>query len=384
MRKKFFLIILLAIGLNYPSGICFSDWGATKRITWNSGDSYDPAIAVDSSNNIHMVWCDYTPGNSEIYYKRSTDEGSTWGATKRITWNSGGSVHPAIAIDSNNNLHVVWHDWTPGNPEIYYKRSTDGGSTWSPTKRLTWNSSSSRYPAIAIDSNNNLHVVWEDSIPGNSEIYYKRSTDGGSTWGATKRLTWTSGGSYDQAMAIDSNNNLYVVWEDSTPGNYEIYYKMSTDGGSTWGATKRLTWTSGSSYEPAIAIDSNNNVHVVWHDLTPGNAEIYYKMSTDGGSTWGATKRLTWTSGDSAYPAIAIDSNNNVHVVWHDLTPGNAEIYYKMSTDGGSTWGATKRLSWNSGSSYGPAMAIDSNNSIYVVWHDKTPGNWEIYYKKGK
>ncbi len=280
MRKKFFLIILLAIGLNYPSGICFSDWGATKRITWNSGDSYDPAIAVDSSNNIHMVWCDYTPGNSEIYYKRSTDEGSTWGATKRITWNSGGSVHPAIAIDSNNNLHVVWHDWTPGNPEIYYKRSTDGGSTWSPTKRLTWNSSSSRYPAIAIDSNNNLHVVWEDSIPGNSEIYYKRSTDGG--------------------------------------------------------------------------------------------------------STWGATKRLTWTSGDSAYPAIAIDSNNNVHVVWHDLTPGNAEIYYKMSTDGGSTWGATKRLSWNSGSSYGPAMAIDSNNSIYVVWHDKTPGNWEIYYKKGK
>ena len=280
MRKKFFLIILLAIGLNYPSGICFSDWGATKRITWNSGDSYDPAIAVDSSNNIHMVWCDYTPGNSEIYYKRSTDGGLTWSDSQRLIWNSGNSSYPAIAIDSNNNLHVMWHDWTPGNWEIYYKRSTDGGSTWNATKRITWTSSDSYDPEIAIDSNNNLHVVWYDSTPGNYEIYYKRSTDGGSTWGATKRLTWNSSNSIHPAIAIDSNNNLHVVWWDSTPGNWEIYYKRSTDGGLSWGAMKRLTWNSGSSCDPAIAIDSNNNIHVVWYDSTPGNYEIYYKKGT--------------------------------------------------------------------------------------------------------
>jgi len=383
MRKNFFLIILLAIGLNYPSGICFSDWGTTKRLTWTSGDSQDPAIAIDSNTNLHVVWCDYTAGNSEIYYKRSTDGGLTWSGSKRLTWNSGNSVYPAIAIDSNNNLHVVWHDSTPGNDEIYYKRSTDGGLSWGAAKRLTWNSGNSGYPAIAIDSNNNLHVVWEDSTPGNSEIYYKRSTDGGSTWSATKRITWTSSGSYDPAIAIDSNTNLHVVWYDWTPGNYEIYYKRSTDGGSTWGATKRLTWTSSDSYDPAIAIDSNTNLHVVWYDWTPGNYEIYYKRSTDGGSTWGATKRLTWNSGSSQEPAVGIDTNNNLHMMWRDSTPGNYEIYYKRSTDGGSTWSATKRVTWTSGGSYGPAIAIDSNNNLHVVWYDYTPGNYEIYYKKG-
>ena len=329
MRKNFFIIILMVIGLNYPSGIGFSDWGATKRVTWNSGDSNWPAIAIDSNNNLHLVWCDYTPSNWEIYYKKSTDGGSSWG-TKRLTWTSGSSQEPAIAIDSNNNLHVVWHDLTPGNREIYYKRSIDEGSTWS-AKRLTWNSGESYCPAIAIDSNNNLHVVWEDSTPGNSEIYYKRSMDGGSTWSATKRLTWNSGLSYWPAIAIDSNNNLHVVWSDSTPGNSEIYYKRSMDGGSTWSATKRLTWNSGNSYYPAIAIDSNTNLHVVWYDHTPGNWEIYYKRSIDGGSTW-STKRLSSTSGDSYCPAIAIDSNNNLHVVWEDSTPGNFEIYYKKGT----------------------------------------------------
>jgi len=379
MRKNFFIIILMVIGLNYPSGIGFSDWGATKRVTWNSGDSNWPAIAIDSNNNLHLVWCDYTPSNWEIYYKKSTDGGSSWG-TKRLTWTSGSSQEPAIAIDSNNNLHVVWHDLTPGNREIYYKRSIDGGSTWS-TKRLTWNSGNSYCPAIAIDSNNNLHVVWHDLTPGNREIYYKRSIDEGSTWSA-KRLTWNSGESYCPAIAIDSNNNLHVVWEDSTPGNSEIYYKRSMDGGSTWSATKRLTWNSGLSYWPAIAIDSNNNLHVVWSDSTPGNSEIYYKRSMDGGSTWSATKRLTWNSGNSYYPAIAIDSNTNLHVVWYDHTPGNWEIYYKRSIDGGSTW-STKRLSSTSGDSYCPAIAIDSNNNLHVVWEDSTPGNFEIYYKKG-
>jgi len=372
MRK---LIIILVTGLFILPLTAGGGW-ITKRLTWNSGGSHSPAIAVDSNNHLHVVWHDETPGNYEIYYKKSTDGGSSW-ITKRLTCNSGGSYSPAIAVDSNNNLHVVWRDLTPGTWEIYYSKSTDGGSSWI-TKRLTWNSGWSWDPALAVDSNNNLHVVWEDDTPGHWEIYYKKSTDGGSSW-ITKRLTWNSDWSYSPAIAVDSNNNLYVVWVDESPGNSEIYYSKSIDGGSSW-TTKRLSWTSGCSSSPAIAVDSNNHLHVVWKDYTPGNGEIYYKKSTDGGSSW-TTKRLTWNSGDSLSPAIAIDSNNHLHVVWMDSTPGKCEIYYKKSTDGGSSW-TTKRLTWNSGDSLSPAIAIDSNNHLHVVWSDNTPGNYEIYYKK--
>ena len=36
---------------------------------WNGGSSYDPAIAVDSSDKVHEVWQDYTNGVWGIDYE---------------------------------------------------------------------------------------------------------------------------------------------------------------------------------------------------------------------------------------------------------------------------------------------------------------------------
>jgi hypothetical protein len=376
MKKKiliigFFGILLMLQPLNAQT------WTTTKRLTWNPGESYLPAIAVDSNNNIHMVWHENAPGNAEVYYKRSANGGATW-TTKRLTYNLGGSSYPAVAVDPSNNIHVVWHDTTPGSADIYYKKSTDGGTTWT-TKRLTYNLGYSSRTAIAADSNSHIHVVWQDNIPGKFEIFYKKSTTAGSTW-TTKRLTYTSNDQYYPAIAADSNNHLHVVWYDSSPGKFEIKYKKSTNGGTTW-TTKRLTYNPGLANSPAIAIGSNDHLHVVWYDSTPGNGEIYYKKSTDSGTTW-TTKRLTYNAGNSDNPAIAIDSNNRIHLVWDDSTSGNREIYYKRSTNGGATW-TTKRLAFNSGESWISAIAVNSDNDIFVVWGDDTPGNREIYFKKG-
>jgi hypothetical protein len=358
-------------------------------LTWNAFQSSFPRVAVDSNDNIHIVWEDRSSGPDEIlqeiYYKRTTDGGLTWTA-KRLSWNPDYSTHPCIATDTMGNIHVAWQDETPGNSEIFYRRSTNGGSTWGITKRLTWNSSFSEFPSITVDSNGYVHIVWENPISGNVEILYKRSTDGGATWGATKRLTWTTGYSERSSLVNDSNDEMHLIWTDNTPGNDEIFYMKSTDGGSTWTTAKRLTWNTGFSHsrKGCLSVDSLGRVHVVWHDKTPGNIEVFYKRSTNGGVTWEASKRLTWTSGDSCQPQITMDSNNDIHIVWYDWPPNNPEIYYKRSTNGGVSWFPSERLSWNSGFSFSPALAADSNNVVHVVWYDNTPGQSEIFYKKGK
>src|SRR4030042_792689 len=243
--------------------------------------------------------------------------------------------------------------------------------TWTTNKQITNTLGDSKYPAIAVDGSN-IYVVWQDNTPDllNEEIYFKRSVDGGVTWKTNKRLTNNAGYSQDPAIAVDGLN-IYVVWEDTTPGNYEIYFKKSVDGGATWETNKRLTSNAGVSYAPAIAVDGSN-IYVVWQDNTQGDEEIYFKRSGDGGVTWKTDKNLTNNADDSRYPAIAVDGSN-IYVVWQDYTPAE-EIYFKRSGDGGATWTTNKRLTNTLDDSRYPAIAVDGPN-IYVVWQDATPGN---------
>jgi hypothetical protein len=122
-KMKSMKMLFLAIGLSfYFAQIAPAEWTPAMRLTWTSGGSWFPAITVDSSGHLHVVWSDSTPGNDEIYCKQSTDAGVTWTASQRLTWNSGPSQYPASSVDSSGNLHIVWSDYTPGNIEIYYRK----------------------------------------------------------------------------------------------------------------------------------------------------------------------------------------------------------------------------------------------------------------------
>ena len=377
MKKKVALLGIMGVLLLFQT-VSAQTWTSVKRLTWSTGNSRYPAIAVGTGDEIHVVYEDNTPGNYELFLKRSTNGGGGW-ITKRLSWTSGNSNNPTIVVDSSNRIHIVWQDNAlNSNHEIFCKKSTDGGTSWT-QKRLTYTSVDSYTPAIAVDSHNHIHVVWSEWT-SNIQICYKKSTDGGVNW-TTKRLTYSTGWSLNPVIAIDSNNTIHVVWHDHTPGNPDIYYKKSTDGGVNW-TTKRLTYNSGRSQMSTIGIDSNDNIHVMWGDNTPGNYEIYYKRTTDEGVSW-TTKRLTFNSGSSSNPALALDSYNYIHVVWLDNSQdSNFEIFYKRSTDGGASW-THKRLTNTGTYSGGPSVALDSNDSIFAVWFDHAPGNHEIYLRKG-
>jgi len=375
-------LVILVLGLGISAQLALADWSSVKRLTWTSGDSRSPAIAVDSGGHIHVVWHDMTPGNLEIYHKTSSNGGATWSANQRLTWNPGYSYYPDIAIDSGDTIHVVWNDGSTDNIELLYRSSTDGGATWSPAQRITWTSGSSFHPAIAIDSQDAIHVAWQDLVSGFFEIFYKNSADSGATWSAAKRLTWTSGNSNRPAIGIAGNDAIHVAWQDYVLGNFNIYYRSSADGGATWGARRRVTWTSAWSDTPTLCTDSSNAIHMAWQDITPGNYEIYYRNSADGVS-WSAAQRLTWNSGESSDPVVVKGPGDTLHLAWHDNPAGNREVYYKKSTDGGVNWSAAQRLTWTSDHSHIPAMAIDSGGAVHIVWQEDTPGKEEIYYKKG-
>jgi hypothetical protein len=128
-----------------------------------------------------------------------------------------------------------------------------------------------------------------------------------------------------------------VVWEDETPGNFEIHFIKSADRGATWKPIQRLTYTSGDSWDPAIAVNASS-IYLVWVDYAPGYIsypEIYFGKSADGGATWKPIQRLTYNSVLPGDPSITVNGSN-IYVVWPDSKPGNREIYLKYTTVGNS------------------------------------------------
>ncbi len=348
----------------------------------------DPGESIASPNNarcvaashdtVHVVWRDNRHGNREIFYKRSTDGGITWGGDIRLTNNTAVSEDVAIAV-SGSYIHVVWSDLRDGNAEIYYKRSVNGGATWGADTRLTFQFNESAGPSIAV-SGNTVYVVWHDTRDGNYEIYTKSSADSGDTWGADLRLTNTATISEFACISV-SGANVHVTWEEETSGDwtYEIHYIRSSDGGNTWGNDTRITWDDDESLNPCIAAHGNF-IHLSWYDDRDGNDEIYYTQSLDGGLSWGTDTRLTNAVNTSYRPSVCTDGQN-VHISWIDYRDGNNEVYYIKSSNNGTDWELELRLTNNSAYSWRSSIAL-AGPVVHVIWEDTRDGNYEIYYKQ--
>ncbi len=373
--KNLLLSIILIISVNITA-----QWQTDVRLTNNpaySSTYYNNAWSIGASGNtVHVVWTDLRNGNNEIYYKRSTDEGTSWGADTRLTIDTAQSWNTSVAV-SGSAVHVVWIDNRNGNWEIYYKRSFDSGISWGTDTRLSSDASYSEFPSVAA-SGSVVHVVWTDNRDGNYEIYYKRSTDGGVIWGAETRLTSNAQFSLTPSVSV-SGTSVHVVWRDFRDGNYEIYYKLSTDAGASWGADIRLTNNIFDSGDPSLSASGQLSV-AAWMDIREGNWMIFYKRSTDGGASWGVDTRLTFGPSDPASPSVSV-SGLAIHIVWQDYRDGNQEIYYKRSVDGGITWSIDTRLTNNPSVSEIPSVTV-SGQAVHVIWTDERDGNREIYYKR--
>ncbi len=370
------LIIFIIISVSSV----IAQWQPEVRLTNNNSESHtssNNAWCVASSGSVvHVVWHDYRDGNSEIYYKRSIDGGVSWSADMQLTNDPASSWNPSVTV-SGSVVHVVWQDDRNGNTEIYYKRSIDEGGNWEADTRLTNNASSSVSPSVTV-SGPAVHVVWFDNRDGNEEIYYKRSLDFGGSWGTDIRMTNNSAISRNPSVTA-SGSAAHVVWEDNREGNWEIYYKGSIDEGVNWDPDTRLTNNTANSWYPSVS-SSGSDVHIVWSDDRDGNLEIYYKGSINKGVNWDADTRLTNNSAASRTPSVSV-SGQAVHVVWDDRRGGaSGEIYYKRSTDAGVSWIADTQLTVNF-ASQNPSVSV-SGTAVYVVWKDYRDGNWEIYSKQ--
>jgi len=361
-------------------------------ITNGNYSQYNPAIAIDSSNNTHIVWEGYSstsPSCTQIRYAKSTDRGNTWSNPVNITSGAYEQYTPSIAIDSSNNIHIVWSgesSTTPTYHQIRYTKSTDGGNTWNIPVNITSEYYEQFDPSIAIDSFNNIHIVWVGYTPDSPwrrQVRYAKSI-GGNTWSSPIDITSEDYSQYVPTIGIDSSNNIHIVWEgysSASPSCTQIRYAKSTDRGNTWSSPIDITSEDYSHFNPLMDIDSSNNIHIVWYGCSPASpnyTQIRYAKSIGGGNTWSIPADITSEDYSQYDPTIGIDSSNNIRIVWYgysSASPNYTQIRYAKSIGGGNTWSSPIDITSEDYSQYDPTIGIDSSNNIHIVWGGNSPAS---------
>jgi hypothetical protein len=251
------------------------------------------------------------------------------------------SEHVAVIGDSNGNLHVVWEDSRNGNWDIYYTKLNNEGETIIDDKRITYDDSYSREPDIAIDSRGNLHIVWYDGRDGNMEVYYTVLDNQGDKIENEKRLTEEVPDSYDPALALDSKNNVHIVWTDWRDDSASIYYTKLDDNRNVI-FNMNLTTNEWHSYDPSISIGSDDIIYVVWYDERSREGLIgelksseisYTKFDDDGNRLIENTVLTPYDDHDSTSPTIYSGNHDDINVVWRDNNAGYNAILYTKSVD---------------------------------------------------
>jgi hypothetical protein len=407
-----------------PSTAYAITFGASKNLSNNDGNSGRPQIEA-SGNNVYTVWGDGSKGGGDTFFKRSTTSGDSFQNTKDLSNGIDGEASNIHIVKEGNNVYVVWTEGGSfSDSEVYFKRSTDNGASFGSTINLSNDGSSSQKPEIAV-AGDNVYVVWVDVSDGEDhQLFFKRSTDNGASFSSVKKLdmphvftfhldtriaasgnnvyiafagggeeseevfftkSTNKGSSFSKVISINNNDedsflgdiaakgsNVYIVWGDSSLAeeeNVDIFFKRSTDNGNSFGSIKNFGPGAGPGSSPQLDTISSN-VYTVWADA---DGNIAFKASKNNGASFGNTKIL----GDGGDPQIS-SSGNAVRIVWE----GNSDILFRASGNEGDSFGSTKNLSDNAGESLLPQI-ISSGGKVYVVWQDDTPGNSDIFFKKG-
>lgn len=273
---------------------------------------------VDSQGNVHVVWHEYGTSVDWIYYTQLDFAGNTIVDDVLIDKLS---RDPRIAVDNQGNVHIVWHGTydAPNSKSgtLYTKLDTDG-RILIPEKVIC---DSCLHPAIETDSYGHPHILARDL---SMRLFYFILDDNGNFLLNKTRLNTqfsiTSGGIFPE-IAIDSDDNRHILWYEDTPGVAgDLIYTRIPVGDIPSPNQLYLTHISSwNSHRLMIQTDSEGAAHVLWHDYRGTSdtlGSIFWKrINPDGTIT---AEKLVTNGGYHETPLeirFFIDEYDRIHYV---------------------------------------------------------------------
>lgn len=260
-------------------------------------------------------WCCTRPVGP-VYLDVSTDRGKTFTGPVLLSSPTAYALRISLAV-SGTTVHVDWMEWRnapmalgKGTWDIKYRRWSNGvlgpittlavGTTDVGAERPAIAAFGNVVQAVYMDGRDNLAscaIEGGTVLPQCTEIYGRRSLDGGTTWEAERRLTFDVPYSGRPTLSTDGVTWL-VTYDHRVAGqNNDAAVLRSTDNGANW--TQGAITTGGSGVSHTSTVINGTDAVALWIGLDAS-------LSFDGGVTWSTPERL---SPGSNVPSAAMSAN---------------------------------------------------------------------------
>jgi hypothetical protein len=353
----------------------------------------DPALVADPVGGLYAAWVDHRLGDAAgaIYFARLAPGASQWEQNRRVVGGDAATnrADPALAVDSFGNVHLVWAETRSGDPDIYHSVLPVGTRLWSTPVRVNDDAGAAVQwaPALAADPYGNVHAIWADYRSGSADIYHTRRLAGGA-WSANSRVNNPADG--DQrapALTATKTGDLVAVWEDTRAGRADIYASRLPPGGDVWWPNGRLSQAEdhGLSRGPSVGSDSTGQVHALWVDEGAGGAGgLRAATLLDPGRFWENDRVVYQPSrGSLLRAAIAGGPGGRVLAVWSETRPDETRLYSGLLAPDSRLVATRVDVSPIIGDSDDPVLAIDPAARAHLLWQADDPaGRRDILYSQ--
>lgn len=253
-----------------------------KNLSNNTSDSFNQEIAA-FGDNVYVVWLDQGEGdNTNILLKVSADGGATFGRTVNISSNANQETFPKVAA-YEGSVYIAWNMASDNlderdNEGLFFVRSLDAGNTFDDIIKLNKENDFGELQVAAFDETVYVVSGGLHSLDVNG-LFFTKSIDGGRSFSESVMIDENGTivnplnvevGAYDEQFS-------YVAAQVSVSDNEEIFLLEMT--GNNLTRVINLSNNPKISECPSIAI-AGDNIYVVWEDMTPGNHEILYAKGT--------------------------------------------------------------------------------------------------------
>jgi hypothetical protein len=304
------------------------------------------SLAVDESDQIYIVY------NNALSHevKIATHATGSW-----VTASADPPLQDyaaAAAVDSDHRLHVA--DYSAEG--ITYLTNSSGSWTEAVIGPGT-------EPSIAVDASGHVHLCYISS-------HLSYATNRSGDWVTEELVDTYFLYTLRTSIAVDSAGHAYVRYGSYMDFPGDFFESYATNASGSWVETSLpLSPLELLTFEPSIAIDSADHLHVCYmagHVLDFIGFHLGYGTNATGKmrSSIVVSMGYNWPTGT----AMATDSTNAVHIAYsYSGQPPSNLLEYATNAQGG--WSVSGPLTDQIGGQP-PLVGVDTSGRVYISYID--------------